>query len=50
MAGRRQIAALKLINTIRQHELDAIGDALFNAQLPPFWRKLAPDTLKLISC
>ncbi|WP_286758866.1 MULTISPECIES: flagellar motor protein [Sulfitobacter] len=28
MAGRRQIAALKLINTIRQHELDAIGAQL----------------------
>tara|TARA_R110002020_G_scaffold148034_2_gene323853 strand:- start:294 stop:728 length:435 start_codon:yes stop_codon:yes gene_type:complete len=28
MAGRRQIAALRLINSIRQHELDAIGAEL----------------------
>jgi chromosome segregation ATPase len=28
MAGRRQIAALRLINSIKQHELDAIGAEL----------------------
>lgn len=28
------------------NELDEVAKALFNGQIPPSWRKLAPATLK----
>ena len=30
------------------NELDEVARSLFNGQLPPSWRKLAPATLKLL--
>ena len=30
------------------NELDDLARALYNGQIPTIWRKLAPDTLKLL--